>query len=61
MNRKPKKVLSAREMAMPEVKKLVKEYGKTAIYGCLMKLSEIAREKAILKNIKLPKNFGKMK
>lgn len=44
----------ARKDAMPEVKALVKKYGRSVVYGCLVKLT-------LEKKVKLPKNFGKMK
>lgn len=61
MNRPKKVAKTARDTAMPEVRKLVSKHGKSAIYGCLLKMSEEAMKRRVAKEVKLPKDFGKMK
>lgn len=59
-----------RALAMPDVKKLVKKYGRTPVYGCLLDMSKEKQAGLVIKkkqtlgfstSVKLPKNFGRMK
>jgi coenzyme F420-reducing hydrogenase gamma subunit len=40
MNIKAEKARELREKAMPEVQKIVQKYGRSTIYGCIMRMAD---------------------
>lgn len=52
MNIKHEKAKESREKAMPEVKKLVTKYGRSIIYGCIMKLADYDKKMKKLQDAK---------
>lgn len=52
METKLEKIKRLKEAAMPEVKRIVKKYGKSVVYGCIMKLSAYDKKMRLLETAK---------